>query len=128
MILSNTERKEKFTQIKNLNNSKTVKSFNDIKIIKSPSAKSNMIEIKNKLFSPRSIANVLSPSPSLRPFPILNNEFYNENNNILWEAEKEKLKVEKSLTRLNSERKYLKNNMFIFNKVIYIIINSWLFI
>jgi len=69
------------------------------------------------LFSPNSTKNLLSPSPSLKPFPVLNNEFFCENKKILWEEDIEKLKVEKSLSRVNSERKFYKNNMFIFNKV-----------
>ena len=89
----------------------------------------NFSEIRKNQFSPGNSSKLLSPSPSLRPFPVVNNEFYNEaKNNVLWQSEAKKLKAERSLSRNNTERKYLRNNLFIFNKVNHLIIfNIWEF-
>ena len=124
-IILNTQKKnENFIANKLLstNNKKNKDNLNlnkiNLKILNSPSATSNFTEIHKNIFSPSRVSKLLSPSPSLRPFPLVNNEFYNESkNNVLWEGEAKKIKAEKSLNRNNTERKYLKNNMFIFNKV-----------
>lgn len=100
----------------------------DLKIVNSPSATSNFTEIRKNLFSPSNASKLLSPSPSLKPFPVVNNEFYNEaKNTILWQGETEKIKAEKTLSRNNTERKYLRNNMFIFNKVNILLICLFIF-
>jgi hypothetical protein len=125
IIISNTEKKnESFiaNKLLNTNNKKNKDNLNlnkmNLKILNSPSATSNFTDKRKNLFSPCRVSKLLSPSPSLRPFPLVNNEFYNEaKNNVLWEGESQKLKAEKSLNRNNTERKYLRNNMFIFNKV-----------
>jgi len=109
---------------KNKGNSQFKK--NEKIILHSPSEKSSLTDIhfRRNLFSPaanasKNASKVLSPCASLKPFPVFNNEFYNEAiNNVLWEGEAQKLKAEKSLSRNNTERKYLRNNMFIFNKVL----------
>lgn len=108
MTASNKKIKDNNIQLKN----------RDAKILNSPSAASNFTEIRKNLFSQSNASRLLSPSPSLRPFPLVNNEFYDEaKNNILWQGEAKKLQAEKSLSRNNTERKYLRNNFFIFNKV-----------
>lgn len=75
------------------------------------------MENRQNLITPTSY-NILNRNSSLKPFPVLNNEFFcEEKKNILWENEVNKTKLENSISRQNSERKFLNNNIFIFNKV-----------
>lgn len=80
------------------------------------SAKTYDLQKRNLLDSPN-LTNALLKSPSLKPFPVVNNEFFQENKNLLWKNQADINKIEISLMRANSSRKYLDNDMFIFNKV-----------